>query len=102
MMLTDDQTVHKTDDTSLTAPYRRLTALDFSVGAAGLAEEELPNQHQIYADPTQDAYHMRVWPGNLAWSVLGNVCPGPIRVDTSALVFSTSPDGTKSVSFRLS
>lgn len=85
--------VFTTHDTSLTAPYRRLTALDFSAGAAGLAEEELPNQHQIYADPTQDAYHMRVWPGSLAWSVLGDVCPGPSRVETSAQVLATSPDG---------
>jgi len=89
----DASGVFITDDASLTAPYRQFTALDFDAGAAGMAEEELSNHHQLYADHTQDAYHMRVWPGNLAWSVLGNACPGPYRVETSALVFSTSPDG---------
>lgn len=82
-----------TYDPALTAPYRRLLALDFGVGAAGLAEEELPNQHHLFADREQGSYHMRVWPGNLAWSVLGKVCLGPFRVESSARVAATAPAG---------
>lgn len=84
---------YTTYDAAVTAPYRRLVALDFDAGAAGLAEEELPSQHQIYADQNAGVYHMRVWPGNLAWSVLGKVCLGPFRVETSASVASTASDG---------
>jgi len=83
-----------TYDESLTAPYRRLIALDFGVsGAAGLAEETLRGQYRLYADAQDGAYHMQVWPGNLAWSVLGKICLGPYRLETDATIDASSPDG---------
>ncbi len=83
-----------TYDESLTAPYRRLIALNFgAAGAAGLAEEELRDQYKLYADPQDGTYHMQVWPGNLAWSVLGKICLGPYRLETAATISAASPDG---------
>jgi hypothetical protein len=93
----DASSAYVTYDESLTAPYRRLIALDFSgtgaAGAVGLAEEELRGQYNLYADPQDGAYHMQVWPGNLAWSVLGKICLGPYRLETNATIGANSPDG---------
>lgn len=93
----ETSSAYVTYDESLTAPYRRLIALDFSeagaAGAAGLAEEELRGQYKLYADPQDGAYHMQVWPENLAWSVLGKICLGPYRLETDATIPVTSSDG---------
>ena len=90
----DTPGAYVTYDESLTAPYQRLIALDFdSSGAGGLAEEELRGQYRLYVDAEDGAYHMQVWPENLAWSVLGKICLGPYRVEAEAIISADTPDG---------
>jgi hypothetical protein len=73
------------------SPYRRLMEMDFSSAASGLDEEALALQYEIWTDSDAGYYRMRVWPGNLAWSVLGKNCLGPYRIETSAAIAADAP-----------
>ncbi len=71
--------------------YRRLIEVDFTAAAAGLDEESMPNQYQIWTDRDAGVYRMRIWPDNMTWSVLGKACLGPYRVETSTAIAGESP-----------
>lgn len=87
-----DEAIALSYDLPAGSPYHRLAEMNFSTARGGLAEESLPQQYEIWTDEDTGAYRMRVWPDNLAWSVLGKSCLGPYRTETSAIIAADAPD----------
>lgn len=73
--------------------YHLVVAEDFSRAPARLADGVMPDQWEMALLPDEARYRLRVWPGHLAWSLVGYRPDVPYRVQASMTVDPTTPWG---------
>lgn len=70
----------------------RLTE-DFSSASSTLLQGEQRQEWRTELLPAESVYRIQVWPGHLAWSLLGLDAVADYRLQTSAVVGAGSPGG---------
>lgn len=73
--------------------YTLRLAEDFSSASSTLLQGEQRQEWRTELLPTESVYQIQVWPGHLAWSLLGLDAVANYRLQTSALVDAAAPSG---------
>lgn len=74
--------------------YLLLAGSDFAEPDATLAAAERPSAYVMGQVLDASVYRIRLWPNNMAWSILATNCSSPAyHIETSAVVASESPSG---------
>lgn len=73
--------------------YRLRLAEDFSAASSTLLQGEQRQEWRTELLPSDSVYRIQVWPGHLAWSLLGLDAVTNFRLQTSALVSAVTPEG---------
>lgn len=73
--------------------YRLRLAEDFSAASSTLLQGEQRQEWRTELLPSDSVYRIQVWPGHLAWSLLGLDAVTNFRLQTSALVSAATPEG---------
>lgn len=74
--------------------YLLMAGSDFDEPDTTLAAEERPGTYVMGQVPEDGVYRMRLWPDNMAWSVLATGCASPAyHIQTNAVVAADSPSG---------
>jgi hypothetical protein len=66
---------------------------DFSQPTSALLQGEQRQEWRTELLPAESVYQMQVWPGHLAWSLLGLEAVADYRLQTNVMVATTAPDG---------
>ena len=74
--------------------YLLMAGSNFDEAGSILAAEERPGAYVMGQVADTGVYRMRIWPDNMAWSVLTTACPSPVQhIEASALVAADAPSG---------
>jgi hypothetical protein len=66
---------------------------DFSAPTSTLLQGEQRQEWRTQLLPAESVYQMQVWPGHLAWSLLGLEAVADYRLQTNVMVTTAAPDG---------
>ncbi|HXF60280.1 MAG TPA: hypothetical protein VNK95_01605, partial [Caldilineaceae bacterium] len=77
------------------APGAYILALseDFNAQTSALSQDEERQGWRTELLAAESVYRIQVWPGHLAWSLLGLEAAAPYRLQTSVVAAAETPDG---------